>query len=55
METEHDESKGALNEDNPTPPEDAGQKGAGVQTGGQGGLDEGTEPEGEDARDSERP
>jgi hypothetical protein len=50
-----DESTGALNEDNPEPSEDAGQKGAGVATGGEGGFDQGSEPEGEDARDAERP
>ena len=50
-----DESTGALNEDNPEPSEDAGQKGAGVATGGDEGLDQGSEPEGEDARDAERP
>jgi len=49
------EGTGALNEDNPAPSEDAGQKGAGFATGGDEGLDEGSEPAGEDARDAERP
>ena len=52
METEE---TGALNEDNPEPSEDAGQKGAGTATGGDEGLEEGSEPAGEDARDAERP
>jgi hypothetical protein len=43
METEE---KGALNEDNPEPPEDAGQKGAGAATGGDEGFEGGTEPGG---------
>ena len=65
METDHDpteesqtspdDATGALSEDNPTPSEDAGQKGAGAATGGDEGLDDGSEPEGEDARDAERP
>jgi hypothetical protein len=65
METEHDpaeesqkspdEATGALDADNPTPSEDAGQKGAGAATGGDEGLDEGSQPEGKDARDAERP
>jgi hypothetical protein len=50
-----DESTGALNDDNPEPSEDAGQKGAGFATGGDEGLDEGSEPGDEDARDAERP
>jgi hypothetical protein len=50
-----DEATGALNTDNPEPPEDAGQKGAGAATGGDEGLDEGSEPDGDDARDAERP
>jgi hypothetical protein len=57
METEQnpDEATGALNADNPEPPDEAGQKGAGAATGGDEGLDHGSEPEGEDARDAERP
>jgi hypothetical protein len=50
-----EDAKGALDADNPTPSEDAGQKGAGFATGGDEGLDEGSEPAGEDARDAERP
>jgi hypothetical protein len=50
-----DEVTGALNEDNPETSEDAGQKGAGFATGGDEGLDLGSEPEGDDARDAERP
>ena len=53
METE--EEKGALNEDNPEPSEDAGQKGAGFATGGDEGLEGGSEPEGEDIRQHEKP
>ncbi|MEA2361081.1 MAG: hypothetical protein QOD71_226 [Thermoleophilaceae bacterium] len=49
------ESTGALNEDNPGPPDDAGQKGAGDATGASGGLEHGTEPDDEDAREHERP
>ena len=52
METEE---KGALNEDNPEPSEDAGEKGAGSATDAQGGLESGSEPEGEDARQHEQP
>jgi hypothetical protein len=52
METEE---QGALNEDNPEVPDDAGQKGAGTQTGGDEGLEGGSEPEGEDIRQHERP
>jgi hypothetical protein len=48
------ETSGAHN-DNPPPPDDAGQKGAGTATGAIGGLEEGSEPSGEDARDHERP
>jgi hypothetical protein len=40
-----DEAEGALNEDNPTPPDDAGQRGAGSATGGIGGREHGTEPD----------
>jgi hypothetical protein len=54
METEEN-PKAALDEDNPEPSPDAGEKGAGAATGGDEGLDQGSEPEGEDARDSERP
>jgi hypothetical protein len=50
-----EEATGALNDDNPDPSEDAGQKGAGAATGGDEGLDGGTEPEGADAREAERP
>ncbi|MEA2330684.1 MAG: hypothetical protein QOK00_1137 [Thermoleophilaceae bacterium] len=49
------EATGALNEDNPKPPEDAGQKGAGAATDAIGGLEGGSEPHDEDARDHERP
>ena len=49
------ESTGALNDDNPEVPADAGEKGAGAATGGDAGLDGGSEPEGTDARDAERP
>ena len=65
METEHDparepeetddEATGALNTDNPEPPDDAGQKGAGDATGGSGGLEQGTEPREQEARRHERP
>jgi hypothetical protein len=65
METEHDpteepddavdEATGALNEDNPDLPDDAGQKGAGDATGAQGGMEEGSEPRDQDAREHERP
>jgi hypothetical protein len=65
METEHDrpqdpdedvdEATGALNEDNPEPAEDAGEKGAGDATGGSGGLERGSEPQDQDARRHERP
>ena len=51
-----DEGTAALDTDNPDVPEDAGQKGAGVATGGDEGLTEGSEPgEGDDIRDAERP
>ena len=51
-----DEGTAALDTDNPTPPEDAGEQGAGMATGGDEGLTEGTEPgEGNDVHDSERP
>ena len=50
-----EEATGALDADNPGTSEDAGQKGAGAATGGDEGLDEGSEPAGEDARDAERP
>jgi hypothetical protein len=63
--TEHDESRdpdesvgdaaGALNEDNPEPSEDAGQKGAGDATGASGGLEKGSEPRQQDARQHEKP
>ena len=53
METE--EEKGALNEDNPEPPEDAGQKGAGAATDAQGGLEGGSEPESDEIREHEKP
>ena len=43
------------NQDNPEPSEDAGQRGAGSATDAIGGLEEGTEPEGDDVRESERP
>ena len=49
-----DEAEGALNEDNPAPPDDAGQKGAGSATGGIGGREHGTEPEDEDAAEDEQ-
>ncbi|MBA2629788.1 MAG: hypothetical protein H0U84_02035 [Thermoleophilaceae bacterium] len=49
------EDTGAKNDDNPTPPDDAGQKGAGSEGGAIGGLEHGTEPEGEDIRQHERP
>jgi hypothetical protein len=65
METEHDppqepdesadEATGALNEDNPEPPDDAGQQGAGDATGASGGLEHGSEPRDQDARQHERP
>jgi hypothetical protein len=65
METEHDtpeepeesadESTGALTEDNPEPPDDAGEKGAGDATGASGGLEDGSEPRDQDARQHERP
>jgi hypothetical protein len=65
VETEHDspqeheetadEAAGALNEDNPDPPEDAGQKGAGDATGASGGLEQGSEPRDQDARQHEKP
>jgi hypothetical protein len=65
METEHDpprdaeegvdEATGALNEDNPEPPDEAGQKGAGDATGAIGGLQHGSEPDDEEAREHERP
>ena len=67
MDTEHDprhespkadeesDSKAARNKDNPSHPDDAGEKGAGSATGAIGGLDEGSEPEGEDIRQHERP
>jgi hypothetical protein len=55
METEENEDKGALNEDNPEPSEDAGQKGAGAATDAQGGLQSGSEPEGDDIRQHEKP
>ena len=64
METERDpiresqddaaEAEGALNEDNPTPPDEAGQKGAGSATGGIGGREHGTEPGDEDAAEDEQ-
>jgi len=51
-----EEGTAALDTDNPHLPEDAGQKAAGVATGGDEGLTEGSEPgEGDDIRDSERP
>jgi hypothetical protein len=50
-----EDATGALDADNPAPSEDAGQKGAGAATGGDEGLDQGSEPAGEDARDAERP
>lgn len=51
-----DEGTAALNADNPTPPEDAGQRGAGIATGADEGLEEGSEPgAGDDIRDAERP
>jgi hypothetical protein len=61
METEHEhederrDEKGALDADNPQPPEGAGEKGAGDQTGAAGGMERGTEPEESDARSHERP
>jgi len=36
--------------DNEPPPEGAGQKGAGAETGGLGGLEDGTEPHGKNMR-----
>jgi hypothetical protein len=53
--TQADEAKGALDRDNPEPPDDAGQRGAGDATGASGGLEGGSEPEGEDVREHERP
>jgi hypothetical protein len=58
METEPDtpgEDPGAKNDDNPEPRENAGERGAGSATDALGGLEGGTEPEGEDVRDHERP
>ena len=68
METEHDrsepsppdrdepdEARGALDEDNPPVPDDAGEKGAGTRTGAEAGLEHGSEPRGEDVRKHERP
>ena len=66
METEHnpieesedrpEQDTAALDADNPSLPEDVGQKGAGAATGGDEGLTEGTEPgEGDDIRGAERP
>ena len=65
METEHDpyrepeesndEATGALNEDNPEPSEHVGQRGAGDAAGASGGLEQGSEPRDEDARQHERP
>ena len=52
---ESTEAKGAKDDDNPALPDDVGQKGAGSETGALGGLDHGTEPDGEDARQHERP
>lgn len=49
------EATGALDEDNPTPPDDAGEKGAGTATGATGGLEHGSEPRDQDARQHERP
>ena len=51
---EEPEDTGALNDDNPTPPDEAGQKGAGSQTGAIGG-EQRTEPEEEGAGEDERP
>ena len=51
-----EEGTAALDADNPTPPDNAGQRGAGMATGADEGLDEGSEPgEGDDIRDAERP
>jgi hypothetical protein len=64
MQTEHDpqepeesndEATGALNEDNPEPAEDVGQRGAGDAAGASGGLEQGSEPRDTDARQHERP
>jgi hypothetical protein len=61
METQHDltgepdEPTGALDDDNPDLPDDAGETGAGDATGASGGLEGGSEPQGEDARHHERP
>jgi hypothetical protein len=52
---EPSESTGALNDDNPPPSDDAGQKGAGTATGARGGLEGGSEPDDQDARQHEKP
>ena len=58
METERDptdEPTGAHDDDNPAPPDDVGERGAGTATGASGGLEDGTEPRDEDVRQHERP
>jgi len=65
METEHtpheesekdaDEAAGALDEDNPEPAEDAGQRGAGAATDAIGGREEGSELGDQDSREDEQP
>jgi hypothetical protein len=52
MQTEHEEpqetpeeSTGAQDDDNPTPPDDVGEEGAGTQSGASGGLEGGSEPD----------
>lgn len=50
-----DERTGARTKDNPTPSDDAGQKGGGTATGAIGGMEHGSEPRGQDAREHERP
>ena len=61
MDSEHDpkdsadEATAAHDDDNPTPSEDAGQKGAGTATGAIGGMEDGTEPGDQDERRHEKP
>jgi hypothetical protein len=52
---EPDEATSALDDDNPELPDDAGEKGVGDATGATGGLEGGSEPRDEDARQHERP
>jgi hypothetical protein len=49
------DATGAKRDDNPPVEEGAGEKGAGSETGALGGLEGGTQPEGEDGRKHERP